>query len=291
MPSSGVSKSSRGLAPEREQTSPGLGKKPGGTVILVGNQKTNTPKSKEQPWKKLPCSVRNCLRQISAVDLKVWLAYLCYSDAKDVAFPGREELVEMTGLYDDTISAARRRLVAAGWLKRGKTLPNNGRFSIRSYEVVIPHAVSQPARNKPGTATNRNGKPPADRAVYETVHRAVSQPALSRSSEVEPLEVDTAQASPSLSPFDSFWQAYPKKVAKPNALRAWKKIKPGEVPAILASIEWHKKGEDWAALGGQFIPYPATFLRNRRWEDEVREALYRKLAWSPSMEEEESDKA
>ena len=170
-------------------------------VILVGSPKTNTPKPKVQPWKQLPCSVRYCLRQISPVDLKVWLAYLCSSDSKGVAFPGREELVKLTGLYDDTISAARGRLVAGGWLKRGKTLPNNGRFSIRSYQVIVPQAVSEPARGKAGTVKNRNGKPPADRAVSEAVHRAVSEPALSRSLQVEPSKVDTAQPSASLSNF------------------------------------------------------------------------------------------
>lgn len=71
--------------------------------------------------------------------------------------------------------------------------------------------------------------------------------------------------------FEDFWKAYPKKKAKPEAVRAWKKIKTAEIPAIMASIEAHKKTEDWNKNNGQYIPYPATFLNQRRWEDEPTE--------------------
>jgi hypothetical protein len=69
--------------------------------------------------------------------------------------------------------------------------------------------------------------------------------------------------------FEDFWFEYPKKVAKQKTLRAWNKIKPPEVPAILASVETFKKTEQWRRDGGRFIPYPTTFLNDRRWEDEV----------------------
>jgi hypothetical protein len=62
---------------------------------------------------------------------------------------------------------------------------------------------------------------------------------------------------------------YPRKVSKQKAARAWTKIKPTEIPAILASVETWKKTEQWRREGGRFIPYPTTFLNERRWEDEV----------------------
>ncbi len=82
-----------------------------------------------------------------------------------------------------------------------------------------------------------------------------------------------AQASPSQNGFDLFWKAYPKKKAKPKAIRAWGKIKPSEVPAILASIEAHKRTDQWMKDGKQFVPHPATFLNERRWEDEMPEVI------------------
>lgn len=75
--------------------------------------------------------------------------------------------------------------------------------------------------------------------------------------------------------FEDFWKAYPKKRAKPIAERAWRKIRPNQELAeeILGSIEKFKRSKDWLKDGGEFIPYPATFLNQRRWEDEEDEPL------------------
>jgi len=71
--------------------------------------------------------------------------------------------------------------------------------------------------------------------------------------------------------FRKFWAAYPRKVAKGDAWKAWKALKPGKYVAanMIAHIEIMKKCKDWTKEGGTFIPYPATWLRDRRWEDEL----------------------
>jgi hypothetical protein len=78
-----------------------------------------------------------------------------------------------------------------------------------------------------------------------------------------------AQASPSLclSGFEEFWKIYPKKQAKSRALKAWNKIPAREHPQILADVQFRKQSEDWKRDGGRFVPHPATYLNERRWED------------------------
>lgn len=61
--------------------------------------------------------------------------------------------------------------------------------------------------------------------------------------------------------FDAFWDAYPRKVAKADAERAWRNIKPELRPTIMQSI----KSQQWPAV--EFIAYPASWLNGRRWED------------------------
>ncbi|QNB46839.1 hypothetical protein BR63_11275 [Thermanaerosceptrum fracticalcis] len=70
--------------------------------------------------------------------------------------------------------------------------------------------------------------------------------------------------------FDQFWQAYPKKKAKGQAERAWAKLQPDEqlVETMLTAIERAKKSEEWRKENGRYIPYPATWLNGKRWEDE-----------------------
>jgi hypothetical protein len=69
-------------------------------------------------------------------------------------------------------------------------------------------------------------------------------------------------------PFLEFWNAYPKKVGKGAAYSAYKKIKSPRptLKTILDSIDAHGKTEQWKNKA--FIPNPATFLNQRRWEDE-----------------------
>jgi len=70
--------------------------------------------------------------------------------------------------------------------------------------------------------------------------------------------------------FDRFWAAYPKKVGKDKAARAFAKRKPDAalVDAIVAAVEAQKQWEQWRKDGGQFIPHPSTWLNEGRWMDE-----------------------
>tara|TARA_R110000868_G_scaffold101793_1_gene280392 strand:+ start:417 stop:1247 length:831 start_codon:yes stop_codon:yes gene_type:complete len=68
--------------------------------------------------------------------------------------------------------------------------------------------------------------------------------------------------------FGFFWEKYPKKVGKPAALKAFKTAKlNGDLSAVLADIDRRMVGEDWRKEGGQYVPHPATYLNQRRWED------------------------
>lgn len=70
--------------------------------------------------------------------------------------------------------------------------------------------------------------------------------------------------------FPDFWASYPKKVAKPEAQRAWNKLKVTDDLAdlIINDVEQKANGSDWARENGRYIPYPATYLNQHRWEDE-----------------------
>ncbi len=70
--------------------------------------------------------------------------------------------------------------------------------------------------------------------------------------------------------FNSFWAAYPKKKSKGNAETAWNKIKPnnGLFEIIMTSLNTAKKSKDWIKENGQYIPYPASWLNAKGWEDE-----------------------
>lgn len=70
--------------------------------------------------------------------------------------------------------------------------------------------------------------------------------------------------------FERFWAEYPRKVSKQAALKAWNKLDPDEALAqqIIQAVERFRRCPSWQQDNGQFVPYPATFLNGRRWEDE-----------------------
>lgn len=85
-------------------------------------------------------------------------------------------------------------------------------------------------------------------------------------------EQEQEQVNPIAQPdgFADFWSAYPRKVGKGAAERAFRKSKIGKtlLPNVLKAIERARSTEQWRKDGGQFIPHPATWLNERRWEDE-----------------------
>lgn len=71
--------------------------------------------------------------------------------------------------------------------------------------------------------------------------------------------------------FDEFWSLYPKRVAKGDAIRAWKRWRKAGVPGdvIHRCAARFAKGCAEADTDRRFIPYPATWLNQMPWEDEV----------------------
>jgi len=77
----------------------------------------------------------------------------------------------------------------------------------------------------------------------------------------------SAQCAPTHE-FDEFWTAYPRKCDKQRARKAWAKLRPPPLKAILDALAWQRELADWRKEDGGFVPYPATYLNGRRWEDE-----------------------
>lgn len=69
--------------------------------------------------------------------------------------------------------------------------------------------------------------------------------------------------------FDTFWQAYPKKVGKDEARKAWAKRRPTDalLAEILNALGWQQRSNQWQSEGGKYIPNPATWLNQGRWQD------------------------
>lgn len=122
------------------------------------------------------------------------------------------------------------------------------------------------------TAGQTTGEPQSDhqktdgRVEYSRVEYILN----SEDSNIPPLPPNN-QTNTQAKRFDAFWKLYPKKQGKGAAEKAWKKIKPtaelfGE---IMNAVEAATHSEQWQRENGRFIPNPATWLNQKRWEDEI----------------------
>ena len=67
--------------------------------------------------------------------------------------------------------------------------------------------------------------------------------------------------------FEGFWAYYPRGENRMGAVRAWDKLKPDDalIETIGRALQLLKASQAWQ--DGVGIPYAATFLNGRRWED------------------------
>lgn len=136
-----------------------------------------------------------------------------------------------------------------GWIvKRG----NGGKSCPSNYYFKIPVIISETSE------TN-----------LVTVAEPVTVTVIARGKKEISKEIDIVNDC--TKDFDQFWNIYPRKVNKTDALNAWTKLKPD--PLLFEQIVTAVKisateNPQWIQQDGRFIPHPATYLNNRRWEDE-----------------------
>lgn len=77
--------------------------------------------------------------------------------------------------------------------------------------------------------------------------------------------------------FDRWYAAYPKKRARPEAEKAWAKIRPAPddamTDAMIQIVRLWSGSPEWTKDGGAYIPHPATWLNKGRYTDEPPGAI------------------
>lgn len=69
--------------------------------------------------------------------------------------------------------------------------------------------------------------------------------------------------------FEEFWALYPRRVSKKDAQAAWGQMTEQQKFAAIHSLPVHVRYWSMSGTTKEFLPYPATWLRGERWEDEL----------------------
>lgn len=151
-----------------------------------------------------------------------------------------------------------------GYMKLVKTQDAKGHWSSQWFVLEEPEQLdmSPPLPNA--------GQP-------EPGNRVLGQPdAITKTDYKEPIpKKPRASLADGLAErFDSFWNAYPKKVGKDAARKAFDKRKPDAelLGKMIYAVSQQKQSPGWLKDDGQYIPNPATWLNQGRWQDEGQSA-------------------
>lgn len=103
--------------------------------------------------------------------------------------------------------------------------------------------------------------------------------------EEEVKDKEEIEAKGSNSGFDKFWEAYPKKQGKSKAIEAWKRLEASDdlLSIILRALALQSSGPQWQKDAGQFIPFPATWLNQKRWEDQIEVITKKQEYFAPAQ--------
>jgi len=177
------------------------------------------------------------------------------------SWPGHRTVANLCGLSDPTVRRAIRALRSVGLLATEARYDEDGRQRSNVYVLRSPEST--------GGVTSDQGE-----GVTSDQGRGSPVTTLEQDSlEQDPDEQDR---NPPIVPppggrvakvddgFDAFWAAYPNKVGKKAAQKAWKKHRP-PLDACLRALEWQSKTVKWIT---GFIPNPATWINRGSWEDE-----------------------
>ena len=197
------------------------------------------------------------------------------ADEHHRCWPSLTRLSKDTGLDERTINTALRQLCEDGLVVRVETpgrgytytligvsgREDNAPANIAPTSKVYPPQNCTPCKNAPPPPSKLQGTPPQNCISH---HKKEST---NESTKNLPSRAGAREDVPR--DFEAFWKAFPKKTGKKAALKAWKNArdKPG-IDVILAAIEHQRASPQWQRDGGQYIPNPATWLNQGRWEDQ-----------------------
>lgn len=179
------------------------------------------------------------------------------------AFESGQELPDITGAAKITFSAIRNQLIRD--YERWKKQVENGKRGGRPSQKAQKDKADSPSK----TQSKPNQNP--DEASMNHELGIKSHESSRQIPPTVPPGGTAAADGEEPAGFLDFWTAYPRKSGKKAALRAWQNLDP---PAPLQekiqnALRRQKASGQWLRENGRYIPLPATWLNQGRWEDEL----------------------
>ncbi|PVE95009.1 helix-turn-helix domain-containing protein [Microbacterium sp. TPD7012] len=202
------------------------------------------------------------------------------SDKTGETFVGRNAIAEMAGCASRTVTRALDSLEHRGAIKRKERRRRDGYRDTDLLVIDTSWTLSQGTESQVTDGHLTDSQVTLTTTSGDTDDSLRGQSVQASSKELDIHEVtgkkysdeliDTELTDPSGPTFDDFWVAWPRKVKKPHALRAWgKAIKRASPEDIVAAAISYRDNPGRPET--RFIPHPATWLNADSWNDALED--------------------
>jgi hypothetical protein len=138
-------------------------------------------------------------------------------------------------------------LIASAFIERA----NSDSWRVRNWQAFNGKAIRERARKRRGDSAESLRKPPA-----------ISEPTVRYGTDT--VKTESQHPSSADADFDRFWQEYPRKVGKSEALKLWCKHRPS-LSVVLDSLGKWKASRRWQ---DGFVMDGDRWVRGKHWESE-----------------------
>lgn len=190
-------------------------------------------------------------KRLSIRDIGLLVYMLSLPDGWQFSVAGLSDILPQDG--KDAVAKSLTAIEAAGYLSRERTRETGGKLG---HVVWTVSDMPSPQPDLPDTVSP------------DTVLPYLEKPSQRKYINKKVNNKENNYTTRGENDFDLFWSAYPKKVGKQAAKKAFSRVKI-PVETLLTAVEWQKCSAQWSKDNGQYIPNPATWLNQGRWEDEL----------------------
>ena len=183
----------------------------------------------------------NHVTGITSTQKAILFALADRADESAQCYPSYDDICKRSGANRKTVGAALRKLEQAKLIRRARRFSKSTIYTLLISSKIGSISIS----SKVG-------------AIISSDIGAVISSGSTTLTTIEPPKEPIYKER-----FDLFWSKYPRKTAKPKAEQAFKRLIKKDQDALIGSLASFAFSNE-----KQFIPHPATFIAQRRWEDE-----------------------
>lgn len=254
---------------------------------------TRAPRGKSPPpygWFWIENTAVEMIGDVGPLAFTVYAVLAKHADANRCCYPAVPRIARLLKRSDRAIQKAIHRLREAGLIAMRRSKGGRGKDATNRYELLPlpPPSKGEPSFTAKGESNSTT--PPHQRVNPGSPVNPTSPPGVnSGSPEQDSVEQDPKRKKPRASKdgqgyspeFLAFYQVYPRKVAKEKAAKAYLKAvetiqqehdcESASAQSRLLEAATAYSQSDQARGPRKYIPYPATWLNQARYDDDRQE--------------------